>query len=59
MWCDKKARKQRSSEESCQEDSRQERYTDSWINGTTKNIGVDWKEIGDDGKARHPRKEGR
>ena len=54
MWCDKKARKQRSSEESCQEDSRQERYTDSWINGTTKNIGVDWKEIGDDGRAEDP-----
>jgi len=58
MWRDKKARKQRSSEESCQKDSQQERYTDGQINSMTKNIGISWREIGDDGKARDPQEEG-
>jgi len=52
MWRDKSKKKQRSNEENCWEDSWQERYTDGRINGTTRNIGVGWREIGGDRRAR-------
>jgi len=52
-------KKQRSNEESCQEDSRQEHYTDGQIKGMTRNIGVGWREIGGDRRARDPQKERR
>jgi len=54
-WRDMEDVARQESEESCQEDSRQERYTDGQINGMTKNIGISWKGIGDNGKARDPR----
>jgi len=58
MWCNKNARKRCSNEKSCQEDSQQERYTDGRINGTTKNIGVGWRETGDDGRAKDLQEKG-
>jgi len=53
MWRDKSAKKDYSNRENCQEGSRQERYIDGWTSNMTRNIGEDWKETGDDGRARN------
>jgi len=50
-------RKKYSEEENCQEDLWQESYSDDQTRDTTKNIGKDWKEIGDDRRARDLREE--
>jgi len=57
MWQDKNMRKGCLEEENCQEDSRQESYLDGQTRDTTKNIGEDWKGIGDNERARDPREE--
>jgi len=36
--------------ENCQEGLWQESYLNSWTRGMIKNIGEDWREIGDSGK---------
>jgi len=51
MWRDKNARKRRSSEGSYQGSLQRRCYTGGRIKGTTKNIGVGWREIGNDGRA--------
>jgi len=47
----------RSEEKNCQEDLWQENCLNSQTNGTTKNIGEDWKEIRDSGKENDQGKE--
>jgi len=59
MTQDKNMRKEHSEEENCQEDSWQENYLDGQTRDMTKNVGEDWKAIGDDERARDPRKEER
>jgi len=43
-------RKEHLEKESCQGDLQQGNYLGSQINGTTKNIGEGWREIGKDGR---------
>jgi len=43
-------KKEHLEEENCQGDLQQENCLDGQIKGTTKNIGEDWKGIGDGGK---------
>jgi len=50
MWQDKNIRKEHLEEKNCQEDLWQENYSDGQTRDTTKNIGKDWKEIGNGGK---------
>jgi len=50
MWQDKNAKKEYSEEKNCQEGLWQESYLDGWTRGMIKNIGEDWREIGDSGK---------
>jgi len=57
IWQGKNMRKERLEEESYQEDLRQENYSDGQTRDMTKNTREDWKGIGDDGRARDPRKE--
>jgi len=57
MWYGKNARKQRSNGESYQESSQQRYCIDGQTNDTTKNIGVGWRGIGRNGRARDPREE--
>jgi len=59
MWRDKSAKKERSNEENFQEGLRRRNYMDSWTSNTTRNIGVGWRGIGDDGKAKDQREEKR
>ena len=47
----------RSKKKNFQEDLWQENYLDSQTNGTTKNIGENWKEIGDSEKENNQEKE--
>jgi len=47
-------KKERSNEENFQGGLRRGSYTDGRTNDTTRNIGVDWKEIENDGRARNP-----
>jgi len=58
-WRSKSTKRGCLEEENCQEDLQQESYLDSQTRDTTKNIGEDWKGIGDDGRARDPREEKR
>jgi len=57
MWRAKSTKKKCSSTENCQGGSWQEHYMGGQIKGTTKNTGVGWKEIGDDGRARNLQEE--
>ena len=54
---DKNTRKKCSEGKNYQKGSQQENYLDSQTNNTTKNIGKDWREIGDSGKENDQGKE--
>jgi len=51
------AKQERSKGKSYQDNSQQENYLDGQTRGTTKNIGEDWREIGDSGKKNNQREE--
>jgi len=57
IWQDKNTRKEHSKEENCQGDLQQENCLDGQIKGMTKNIGEDWKGIGDSEKESNQGKE--
>jgi len=59
MWHSKSAKKEHSNGENCWEDSQQGNYLGGQINGMTKNIGGDWKETGDDRRAKNQQEEER
>ena len=52
MWRDKNAKRRHSREENCQGSLQQKCYIDGQTRDMTRNIGVDWREIGGDGRAR-------
>ena len=54
MWRDKSIKRERSDRENCQEDLRQRNYMGGQTSDTTKNIGEEWRRIGDDGRVRNP-----
>jgi len=54
MWHAKNMRKQHSNEENFQGGLRRRNYTGGQTSGMTRNIGVGWREIGDDGSAGDP-----
>ena len=54
MWRDKSAKKGRSNKENYQGGLWRGSYMDGQTNSMTRNIGVGWREIGDDGRARDP-----
>jgi len=47
-------KKECSNEENFQEGLQRRSYTDGRTNDTTRNTGVDWRETGNDGRARDP-----
>ena len=57
MWRGKSTKRGCLEEENYQEDLQQESYLDGQTRDITKNIGEDWKGIGDDRRARDPREE--
>ena len=59
MWRGKSTKKVRSNEENYQEGLQQKGCTDGRTSNTTKNIGEDQKGIGDDGRVRNRKREGR
>jgi len=50
IWPNKNMRKEHSEGENYQKGLQQENYSDGQTNSTTKNIGEDWREIGDSRK---------
>jgi len=51
MWHDKSAKKGHSNEKNYQGDLQQRSCMDGQISNMTRNIGVGWREIGDDRRA--------
>ena len=57
IWQNKNAKREFLEEEIYQGDLQQENYLDGQTRDMTKNIGKDWKEIGDSGKENNQGKE--
>jgi len=53
-WHSKSVKKKRSNRENFQGGLRRRNYTDGQTNNTTRNIGVGWRETGDDRRAGDP-----